>query len=204
MLMHECSRHPRFFSGHCCLYKMSCNDERSRVRALTQMNESSLTKARSRRPLIQVMFCNHGSVALKTQRPVAGQPSPSPDLLPVEAQLTNSNASFGQGVRIGDGITEAVFPTILQQDRRYFRRRRQSCWLSLDYRVVQISWTDNDFRRAQCSFTQIAGNSIAVAISKTYYTGNRERGRRSIQTRQSAWCRHGGEHPEGFVFSQYQ
>jgi hypothetical protein len=56
--------------------------------------------------------------------------------------LTNSNPSFGQGVRgyahyfrtayadyvIGDYMTEAVFPTILHQDPRYFRRGTGSGW----------------------------------------------------------------------------
>jgi len=57
-----------------------------------------------------------------------------------EAQLSNSNPSFGQGVKgyahyfgtaygdfvIGDYMTGAVYPTIPHQDPRYFRRGRSS------------------------------------------------------------------------------
>ncbi len=59
-----------------------------------------------------------------------------------EGQLTNSSPSFGQGVKgysrylgtayvdlvIGDFMTEAVYPTILHQDPRYFRRGTGSGW----------------------------------------------------------------------------
>ena len=57
-----------------------------------------------------------------------------------EAQLTNANRSFGQGAEgfgrysgsaygdlvIGDFMTEAVFPILLHQDPRYFRRGRNN------------------------------------------------------------------------------
>jgi hypothetical protein len=59
-----------------------------------------------------------------------------------DAQLTNSNPSFGQGARgyaryfgasygdfvIGNYMSEAIFPTLLHQDPRYFRRGIGSPW----------------------------------------------------------------------------
>jgi hypothetical protein len=59
-----------------------------------------------------------------------------------EAQLTNQNRAFGQGgagfaryfgaaygdLVIGDYMTEAVFPTVLHQDPRYFRRGTGRGW----------------------------------------------------------------------------
>lgn len=109
-------------------------------------------------------------------------------LFAAEAQLTNSNPSFGQGVRgyahyfgtayadyvIGDYMTEAVFPTILHQDPRYFRRGTGSGWSRLGYAVDQIFWTHNDSGRGQFNLSEIAGNSTAVAISMAYYPENRD------------------------------
>jgi len=82
-------------------------------------------------------------------------------LFATEAQLMNSNPSFGQGVRgyaryfgtayadyvIGDYMTEAVFPTILHQDPRYFRRGTGSGWSRLGYAAGQVFWTHNDSGR---------------------------------------------------------
>jgi hypothetical protein len=109
-------------------------------------------------------------------------------LFAAEAQLTNSNPSFGQGVRgythyfgtayadyvIGDYMTEAVFPTILHQDPRYFRRGTGSRWSRLAYAAGQIFWTHDDSGGGQFNFSEIAGNSTAVAISMAYYPGNRD------------------------------
>jgi hypothetical protein len=109
-------------------------------------------------------------------------------LYAAEAQLTNSNPSFRQGIRgcahyfgtacadyvIGDYMTEAVFPTILYQDPRYFRRGTGSGWSRLGYAAGQIFWTHNDSGRRQFNFSEIAGNPTAVAISMAYYPENRD------------------------------
>jgi len=108
-------------------------------------------------------------------------------LFGAEAQLTASNPSFGNGVRgyaryfgtaygdyvIGDYMTEGVFPVILHQDPRYFRRGRGSGWSRLGYAAGQIFLTHNDSGRTQFNFSEIAGNSTAVAISMAYYPENR-------------------------------
>jgi len=109
-------------------------------------------------------------------------------LFGAEAGLTDANRSFGQGVRgyahyfatsyadyvIGDYLTEAVFPTILHQDPRYFRRGTGSGWSRLGYAAGQIFRTHNDSGRGQFNFSEIAGNSTAVAISTAYYPENRD------------------------------
>jgi hypothetical protein len=108
-------------------------------------------------------------------------------LFSAEAQLTNSNPSFGQGVRgyahyfgtaygdyvIGDYMTEAVFPAMLHQDPRYFRRGTGSGWSRLGYAAGQIFLTHGDSGHTQFNFSEIAGNSAAVAISMSYYPENR-------------------------------
>ena len=105
-----------------------------------------------------------------------------------EGQLTNSNPSFGQGVKgysryfgtaytdlvIGDFMTEAVYPIILRQDPRYFRRGRGSGWSRLGYAMGQIFWTHTDSGGTQFNFSEIVGNSTAVAISAAYYPEGRD------------------------------
>ena len=105
-----------------------------------------------------------------------------------EAQLTNSNRSFGQGAAgygryfgtsyadfvIGNYMTEAIYPTILHQDPRYFRRGTGSGWSRLGYAIGQTFWTHADSGRMQFNYSEILGNSTAVAISNAYYQDNRD------------------------------
>jgi len=104
-----------------------------------------------------------------------------------EGQLANSNPSFGQGVKgyghyfataysdlvIGDFMTEAIYPSILHQDPRYFRRGTGSGWSRLGYATGQIFWTRTDSGRKQFNYSEIVGNSTAVAISAAYYPEGR-------------------------------
>ena len=105
-----------------------------------------------------------------------------------QSQLSNSNRAFGQGLRgyaqyfgaayadfvIGNYMAEGIFPTILHHDPRYFRRGTGSGWSRAGYAVGQIFWTHNDSGRRQFNFSEIAGNSTAVAISMAYYPENRD------------------------------
>jgi len=104
-----------------------------------------------------------------------------------QSQLTNANRSFGQGAAgygryfgtafadfaIGDYMTEAVFPTLLHQDPRYFRRGTGSGWSRLGYAMGQIFWTHRDSGGTQFNYSELIGNSTAVAISQAYYADNR-------------------------------
>ena len=104
-----------------------------------------------------------------------------------EGQLTNSTPSFGHGVTgyaryfaasygdfvIGNYMTEAIYPTILHQDPRYFRRATGSGWSRLGSAVGQIFWTHTDSGRMQFNFSEIMGNATSVAISNAYYPDNR-------------------------------
>lgn len=109
-------------------------------------------------------------------------------LLAGHAQWTKATPSFGQGVPgyaryfscsygdyvIGNFMTEAIFPTILHQDPRYFRRGTGSIPSRFGHAVWQIFWTRNDSGRMQFNFSEIVGNSTAVAISNVYYPDNRD------------------------------
>jgi hypothetical protein len=105
-----------------------------------------------------------------------------------QSQLANSNPSFGQGVAgfarywstsyadfvIGDYMTEAIFPIILHQDPRYFRRGRGNGWTRLGYAAGQVLWTHNDSGSSGFNYSEVVGNSVAVAISNSYYADNRD------------------------------
>lgn len=104
-----------------------------------------------------------------------------------ESQLNNDNRAFGQGVEgyaqyfgaayadfvIGDYMTEAILPTLLHQDPRYFRRGKGSGLSRLGYSMGQIFWTHQDSGRMNFNFSEIFGNSAAVAASEAYYKNNR-------------------------------
>jgi hypothetical protein len=108
-------------------------------------------------------------------------------LFAADAQISNDNPSFGQGMKgyarnfgtsyadfvIGNYMSEAIFPTLLHQDPRYFRRRIGSKWSRLGYSMGQIFWTHTDSDQTQFNYSEILGNSTAVAISEAYYPDNR-------------------------------
>jgi hypothetical protein len=103
-------------------------------------------------------------------------------------QLTNGNKSFGQGgagfaryfgasygdLLIGNYMTEAVYPSILHQDPRYFRRGTGSGGSRFAYAVSRIFWTHRDSGGTQFNYSELVGNSTAVAISNAYYRDGRD------------------------------
>jgi len=107
-----------------------------------------------------------------------------------EGQLTKANPSFGQGVEgyahyfvtsyadwaVGNYMTEAVFPTILHQDPRYFRKGAGSGLKRLTYAMGQIFWAHTDSGGHMFNFSEIGGNAAAAAISQAYYPDNRAAG----------------------------
>jgi hypothetical protein len=104
--------------------------------------------------------------------------------------VTNSNRAFGSGAAgfgryfgaaygdqfVGNYMTEAIFPTLLYQDPRYFRKGQGSGWSRLGYAVDQIFWTHRDNGGMQFNYSEFVGNSAAVAISNAYYVDNRTAG----------------------------
>jgi hypothetical protein len=109
-------------------------------------------------------------------------------LFGAQAQLTNSERSFGQGAAgyaryfstsyadwtIGNFMTEALYPTVLRQDPRYFRRGIGAGWSRVGYALGEIFRTHADSGRRQFNFSEILGNSTAAAISTAYYPGSRD------------------------------
>jgi hypothetical protein len=104
-------------------------------------------------------------------------------------QLTNSDPSFGQGVKgyahrlgawyldesIGNMMTEGIFPALLHQDPRYFRRGPAggSVWHRATYAMSRVIITDKDGGGKQFNASEWLGNATAVAISQAYHPDNR-------------------------------
>ena len=103
-------------------------------------------------------------------------------------QWTNANRSFGQGAAgygryfgtacgdyvIGNFMTEAIYPSLLHQDPRYFARGTGSGWSRLKYAIAQTFWTHNDSGRMGFNYSEVLGNSTAVAVSQAYYEDHRD------------------------------
>ena len=102
-------------------------------------------------------------------------------------QANNSNPSFGQGTTgyfryfgtaygdlvIGNFMTEGIYPTLLHQDPRYFRRGTGGTWSRVGYACSRTFWTHNDNGKTGFNYSEVAGNATAVAISNAYYPDNR-------------------------------
>jgi len=105
-------------------------------------------------------------------------------------QLTNDNPSFGQGAAgfarrfgtsyadqaIGNMMTEAIFPSFLHEDPRYFRRGYGSMWSRTFYAASRVFLTRTDAGNWRFNYSEVLGNATAVAISNSYYPDNRRVG----------------------------
>jgi hypothetical protein len=105
-------------------------------------------------------------------------------------QATNGNPSFGQGVegygkRYGAAyadfalqnlMTEGLFPTVLHQDPRYFRRRQGSGPSRLAYAISRLFITRTDSGKHQFNYSEVVGGATSLAISNAYYPDGRNLG----------------------------
>ena len=94
-------------------------------------------------------------------------------------QATNANPSFGQGVAgyakrfgttygdfaIENLTTEGIFPALLHQDPRYFRRREGTGRSRLGYAMSRLFITRTDSGRNQFNFSEIGGAAASLAVS---------------------------------------
>jgi len=103
------------------------------------------------------------------------------------SQLDNSNPEFGQGLKgygkryaagiadqdLGNFMTEAVYPTLLHQDPRYFRKVNGSVKSRLAWAVERIVVTKTDSGGSQFNYSEWVGNGTVAAIGNVYYSGER-------------------------------
>ena len=102
-------------------------------------------------------------------------------------QATNGNPSFGQGMegyvkRLGatyadftiqNAMTEGIFPTVLHQDPRYFRRRTGSGTSRLAYAISRLFITRTDSGKHQFNCSEVFGGATSLAISNAYHPDGR-------------------------------
>jgi hypothetical protein len=103
------------------------------------------------------------------------------------SQIENQNPSFGQGLKgyakrygtsyvdqmLGNMMAEAVFPTLLHEDPRYFRRGNGGKLGRTAYALTRIFVTRTDAGLNRINASELLGNSVAVGISNAYYPATR-------------------------------
>jgi hypothetical protein len=99
------------------------------------------------------------------------------------SQLDNSNPSFGQGLKgyarrygsavadqdIGNFMTEAIFPSFLHEDPRYFRKVHGSIKGRLFYAATRVIVTRTDAGNWRFNFSEFLGNGTVAALGNAYY-----------------------------------
>jgi hypothetical protein len=102
-------------------------------------------------------------------------------------QASDSNPSFGQGLEgyakrfgttyadfaIENMLTEGVFPALLHQDPRYFRRGGGTKRSRLAYAMSRLFFTRGDSGSKQFNYSEILGAATSVTISNAYYPDGR-------------------------------
>jgi hypothetical protein len=105
-------------------------------------------------------------------------------------QADNSHPQFGQGwagygrrvgtayadQAIGNMMTEGIFPSMLHEDPRYFRRGYGSVWSRTWYAATRVFVTKTDAGGTRFNFSELLGNATGTAISNAYYSDTRDVG----------------------------
>ena len=105
-------------------------------------------------------------------------------------QAADSSPSFGQGIegyakRLGAAyadfsvqnlMTEGLYPMLLHQDPRYFRRSKGSGRSRLAYAISRLFITRSDSGKHQFNYSEVVGGATSLAISNAYYPDGRNFG----------------------------
>ena len=99
------------------------------------------------------------------------------------SQWGNGAPAFGQGAAgyakrfgaayadqaVGNYLAEAILPSLLREDPRYFRMGTGSKWRRTKYALTRVVVTRTDAGRAQFNYSEIVGNAAAAGIATLYY-----------------------------------
>jgi hypothetical protein len=77
---------------------------------------------------------------------------------------------------IGSYISEAIMPSLLHEDPRFFRLGAGSFWRRTSYAASRIFVTRADDGHNRFNVSEVAGNAGFVALSTLYYPDNRSAG----------------------------
>jgi hypothetical protein len=112
-------------------------------------------------------------------------------------QAQNSDPGYGQGAAgyakrygaslgdstIGTFMTGAVFPSVFEQDPRYYRLGDGGFGRRAGYSITRILITRSDSGHRQFNGSEIAGNFVAAGISNVYHPASD----RSFQNTLKGW-----------------
>lgn len=100
-------------------------------------------------------------------------------------QVEDQDPTFGEGLKgyakrlassygdqaIGNLMTEAIFPSLLHQDPRYFRAGEAggNGWQRTRYALTRVFVARNDKGKSCFNYGEWLGNGAAVALSNIYY-----------------------------------
>jgi hypothetical protein len=77
---------------------------------------------------------------------------------------------------IGSYITEAILPSLLHEDPRYFRLGSGTFWHRVTYATSRIVITRKDNGSSGFNISEIVGNAGVVAVTTSYYPDSRSAG----------------------------
>lgn len=106
------------------------------------------------------------------------------------AHLGNQNPSFGQGAKgyakrfatgyadqgLGNAFVEGIFPVVLRQDIRFYRKGSGSALSRTAYAASRVIFTRSDCGRPQFNYSEFLGNAAAAAAGNLYYHDDRHLG----------------------------
>lgn len=77
---------------------------------------------------------------------------------------------------IGSYVTEAILPSLLHEDPRYFRLGTGTFWHRLSYAGSRLFLTKRDSGKTGFNVSEVAGNAGVEALATIYYPENRSAG----------------------------
>jgi DNA-binding beta-propeller fold protein YncE len=103
--------------------------------------------------------------------------------------LENSNPEYGQGLQgyakrygaamgdqiISNVVTEGMFPAMLHEDPRFFRRGYGRVRGRIAYAASRVLITRTDKGSNRVNFSEVAGNAVTAGISNLYYPASSRR-----------------------------
>jgi len=126
-------------------------------------------------------------------------------------QVTNAYPTFGQGFKgygkryaleladntVENFTVEAILPSVLHQDPRYYQMAKGGFFRRLAYSASRVALTSSDSGNTQFNYSEIFGAAVSATISDAYHPGPRTVGTTlDVWATQVAWDAAGFEMKE--------
>jgi hypothetical protein len=70
---------------------------------------------------------------------------------------------------VGNYLSEAIVPTLMHEDPRYFRKGTGGKWARMNYALTRTVVIRTDRGKSQFNYSEIVGNAAAAGIANLYY-----------------------------------